>query len=279
MKDKIMDKKEQPNYYSVLPATVRYNRNLSDFAKILYSEITCLADKKGYCWASNTYFAELYGKNEATISVTIKALSQEGHVTVFIDRKATNIRKIYIGSLEKSKEPHLKNLSSSLEKSKEVHSKNLISSLEKSKDNNKLNNKNDYSNLKVSKKESKSEKIKSYDDVIDDFFEELFEPYWNSEDEEENRFVIDHYPCKKKFAESCGRYLQMRQFTKRTITNAALLDFLQCAWRMAEGLSIYSLIEVIDQSTRSNWIDPFPVKKIKVKDKFTGQIEEITYKG
>ena len=52
-----MDNK--PNYWSVLPADVRYDKELKANEKILYSEITSLMNKDGYCYASNKYFSEL----------------------------------------------------------------------------------------------------------------------------------------------------------------------------------------------------------------------------
>lgn len=72
--------KEMPNYYSILTAEVRYDRNLKDKAKLLYSEITALSDKYGYCYASNKYFAELYGVSVTTISLLIKDLVENGYI-------------------------------------------------------------------------------------------------------------------------------------------------------------------------------------------------------
>ena len=40
-----MSQKEQPNYYAIIPATVRYDTNLKYAKKLLYGEITALANK------------------------------------------------------------------------------------------------------------------------------------------------------------------------------------------------------------------------------------------
>ena len=71
---------EQPNYYAIIPADVRYDKNLTDKEKLLYGEITALSNQEGYCWASNEYFANLYGSSTRTIRSSITKLEENGYL-------------------------------------------------------------------------------------------------------------------------------------------------------------------------------------------------------
>jgi hypothetical protein len=71
-----------PAYYAVIPANVRYDKNLPPNAKLLYGEITALCNKYGYCWAFNAYFARLYETSERTIINWINALRDKGYISV-----------------------------------------------------------------------------------------------------------------------------------------------------------------------------------------------------
>ena len=73
--------KDKPSYYAIIPANVRYDKRLTDKAKLLYGEITCLTNKTGECWASNQYFADLYEVSKQTISNTISVLIKYGYIT------------------------------------------------------------------------------------------------------------------------------------------------------------------------------------------------------
>lgn len=90
------DKTNYPNYYSVIPANVRYCQELSYFEIILYSEISALSNVLGFCYASNNYFAKLYNKAPETISRAIKKIENKGFISCVIEQDNGNLRKIYI---------------------------------------------------------------------------------------------------------------------------------------------------------------------------------------
>lgn len=85
----------KPNYYAIIPAEVRY-ADIKANAKLLYGEITALSNKEGYCWASNDYFAKLYGVSTNSISSWVKALYVAGFVDIKVDKAKGNLRYITI---------------------------------------------------------------------------------------------------------------------------------------------------------------------------------------
>lgn len=70
------------SYYAIIPANVRYDSNIPANAKLLYGEITALCNERGYCWASNAYFAELYKVSKTSVSNWISGLQKQGYLSV-----------------------------------------------------------------------------------------------------------------------------------------------------------------------------------------------------
>ena len=107
----------KPNYYAILTSEVRYNQNLTPNAKLLYAEITALINMNGVCFASNSYFAKLYGKTKTTISKWVSELVKEGFIELSFTYKEGSkeidnryIRIIKGGVVKKDNTPLVKKL-------------------------------------------------------------------------------------------------------------------------------------------------------------------------
>lgn len=134
------DNNYKKSYYAIIPAEVRYDKRLKPLCRLLYAEITALTNDKGYCWASNAYFASLYSISSTTVSRYVSELKEYGYIKIHYDKKDNNTqkRKIYLNSLKNYKVSDNKVLS---EKSN-GYCQNTQESIDQTdKDNNKFNNK------------------------------------------------------------------------------------------------------------------------------------------
>ena len=94
-----MNEENQISYYAVIPATVRYDNDLKPAEKLIYGEITSLTNKKGYCFANNKYFANLYNVTIHTVSQWISHLENLGYINTELirdNKKEIKERRIYI---------------------------------------------------------------------------------------------------------------------------------------------------------------------------------------
>lgn len=144
-------------YYAIIPANVRYDTDLKANAKLLYGEITALCNEKGYCWASNSYFAELYKVSNETISRWISQLIKKGYlnsqIIYKVGTKKIEERRLYI-----SNTPIDKKINTSCQKNHDGIDENV-------NNNNKYNNKYN-NNMYLCKKESIEEFYKLYQSNI-----------------------------------------------------------------------------------------------------------------
>ena len=94
-----MDEENRVSYYSIIPATIRYDDRLKPAEKLIYGEITSLANSMGYCYAKNRYFAKLYNVTNHTVSGWISNLEKCGYIYVQLIKDAKNVikeRRIFI---------------------------------------------------------------------------------------------------------------------------------------------------------------------------------------
>ena len=96
------EKEDNVGYYSVIPATILYNKELKANEKLLYAIIISLSCKEGYCFATNKYLAEKLGVTPKTISSWLSDLQKRKFIIVELIRnenKQIIQRKIYINDV------------------------------------------------------------------------------------------------------------------------------------------------------------------------------------
>lgn len=95
-----MDKPPKyPGFTALLPPRVRYDKELPPNAKLLYAEISAMADVTGFCWASNRYLAALFGVSKRTVTELIARLQERGYVQTEVlrdEKNAVQERRLFI---------------------------------------------------------------------------------------------------------------------------------------------------------------------------------------
>ena len=235
---------ETPNFYAIIPADIRYSKELSMFQKLLYAEITALTQKDWYCWASNSYFAELYDMWETYISKQISDLAKKWFLEVFIDKKAGNKRSIYVGKIRKASWKTVSTIAIA-ENNKTSCTKLQDPYCEKVQENNiNINNKNN---------KEKNKKEKSFFNFFDSLkilknsnfdFEKFVDKSWKIIFSNEN------------FCEELKYFYEMRKDMKAPMTARALE--LLCLKAKNYDLDIF--IKMIQQSTENSWKWIFELK-------------------
>lgn len=107
-----MEQKEKyVNAFGVIPNAILYDKRLKNGEKILYTMISSLSNKNGYCYASNAYLSEAVGVTKNTIVIYLKHLEDLKYIyrnfKAGKDDNANIERKIYLnydGLFEKDEE-------------------------------------------------------------------------------------------------------------------------------------------------------------------------------
>ena len=215
---------QQRSYYAIIPANVRYDKDLAPNAKLLYGEITALCNEKGYCWASNQYFAELYGVSVLSVKRWVNSLVTKGYVYRTLTYKPNSkevdkrILSIYSGikidttSVQKCYDPSIKNDTSS--------------SIKNDTDNNtSINNTFNNTNIYKGKKKQKSETVNS---------------------------VIAEYTENKDLQDALHDFVDMRTKARKPLTVRAMKLSLNELDKLA--VDDVTKIAIVNQSIMHNWL-------------------------
>ena len=151
--------KDKPSYYSILTADVRYDEKLNASEKLLFSEITALSNKHGYCTAGNGYFSKLYNVSDRSVTRWIKHLKELGYlkyVPIYKkDSKEVDERRLY--PLTNSKDPLDKNVYRGRQKCPNPLDKNVEDNITS------INNINTNNDIKENSNKSNSNNKDNFD--------------------------------------------------------------------------------------------------------------------
>ena len=218
----------QRNYYAIIPANVRYDKNLKDKAKLLYGEITALCNEKGYCWASNRYFAELYSVSIKTISTLIKNLIDNGYIYSEI---------IYKNGSKEIDKRYLKLTNNPIENIVNTPMEEKVNTPmeEKVKDNNTVINNTIINNKKEKKEKASSKNNKSEIDML-----------------------IEEYTNNIELKNTLIEFVKHRKSLKAPMTTRALKQLMNKLNSLATNDSVK--IEILNESILNGWKGVFPLK-------------------
>lgn len=176
---------DKPSYYSILTADVRYDEKLNASEKLLFSEITALSNKHGYCTAGNGYFSKLYNVSDRSVTRWIKHLKELGYlkyVPIYKkDSKEVDERRLY--PLTNSKDPLDKNVYGGRQKRPRPLDKNVEDNITS------INNINTNNDIKENSNKSNSNNKDNFDyKKFIEWFNELSDK--NFRNTETNRKLI-----------------------------------------------------------------------------------------
>ena len=240
-----------PGYYAVIPASVRYDDSIPANAKLLYGEISALIGEEGFCYASNSYFADLYKVSERTITGLVSKLKDAGHIIIDLERDDTGqitARKLFLTSSIPHGQP--------VEKNFYTPGKNFREGIE---NNFQYTNTSNTNIEKESKKERKNEN-KSGDgppgtpfDPLPLFVDWIKATFPEETGDRKNTL----YFAMQRFSEN--RTAIKKPFkTKGAIT--ALCNRLQRYSTKAQD-PLYVMVELLDEATSNNWQSIYPPKQ------------------
>ena len=237
---------EKPNFYAILPADVRYDKRLKPMEKILYSEITSLTNKEGYCYAQNSYFAELYEVHKNTISTWITHLVEVGYLRLEINyyegTKNIKERRLYIST------PINKNIDTPINENVDTYQSKSLDPINENIDtpiNENVEDNNKYINNKFN-----------------------------------NIYIFQDEKVREKFE----YFLEQRRIAQKGLSQIQIDIFAQKLYEHSNG-NIQKAIDILDYSIMGNYPQLYPQRTesgVKSKNKYSNKNDsgfEVTEEG
>mgnify|MGYP003522567932 CR=1 FL=1 len=220
-----MEEKNTPNYFGILPANVRYDKKLKPMEKILYTEITALANSKGYCYATNSYFANLYDVHKNTAGTWINNLEKLGYIKskIIYETGTKNVKERQLFIIT----PINENIDTYQQKDCDPINKKIDTPInEKIEDNNTRYNNTRYNN---NKKINKKEKVE-----------------------------IESVYKSKEFKETFNEFIDMRKSIKKPATNKAIEMIII---KLEKVNNEEQAIKMLERSIINNWQDVYEIQE------------------
>ena len=223
-------------YYAIIPANVRYDKDIPANAKLLYGEITALCNEKGYCWASNDYFASLYAVSKKSVSRWINALVSKGYISseLVYKENSKEILHRYLRIAPNSEDMD-KNVQSYGQKGTEPMDENVLPPMDKKvKENNTYNNNTSNNTIDNKKERKKEKKPTNYDSIINE----------SIQDESVKQEIYE--------------FIKMRKLMKKPLTDRALKLLISKLKKLSSIPA--EQVQILDNSIMNNWQGIFPLK-------------------
>ena len=219
-----MEEKNTPNYFGILPANVRYDKKLKPMEKILYTEITALANSKGYCYATNSYFANLYDVHKNTAGTWINNLEKLGYIKskIIYETGTKNVkeRQLFIVT------PINEKIDTYQQKDCDPINEKIDTPInEKIEDNNTRYNNTRYNNKKINKKE---------------------------------KVEIESVYKSKEFKKAFYDFVDMRKSIKKPATNKAIEMIII---KLEKVNNEKQAIKMLERSIINNWQDVYEIQE------------------
>ena len=232
-----MKENNNPNYFGILPANVRYDKKLKPMEKILYTEITALSNSKGYCYATNSYFANLYDVHKNTAGTWINNLEKLGYIKskIIYETGTKNVkeRQLFIVT------PINEKIDTYQQKDCDPINEKIDTPInEKIEDNNTRYNNTRYNNInEYNKKEiNKEKKTKNKDTEL----------------------IIKSIYQSEEFKETFNEFIDMRKTIKKPATKKAIEMIII---KLEKVNNEEQAIKMLERSIINNWQDVYEIER------------------